>query len=150
MSVTHEKEQTLQRQIGREVEAALPGVEVLAVELTGPDRFTVYVDHADGVDHALCERVMTVLRGYLDRYAVDVSSPGFDRPVRTREHFARVEGRRVAIRTEHEIHGRRRFRGEVAEAGQRSVALVAPAGRVEIPYAEIVRGNVIDEGGSHD
>ena len=134
----------------RRLAERLPDVDVLAVELLGPERFCVFVDHAGGVDHALCERVTRLLRGYLDRYTVDVSSPGFERPVRTRDHFARVEGRRAAIRTEHEIAGRRRFRGEVAEAGQRSVALVAAAGRVEIPYEEIVRGNVIDEGGSHD
>ena len=71
-------------------------------------------------------------------------------PLRTREHFARAAGRRVAIRTEHEIQGRRRFRGEVAEAGGQAVALVGAAGRVEIPYDEIVRGNLIDEGGSHE
>ena len=39
------------------VEGALPGTEVLAVELTSPERFTVFVDHVQGVDHALCERV---------------------------------------------------------------------------------------------
>jgi len=50
------------------VESGLPGVEVLAVELLSPARFCVYVDHPAGVDHALCERVTNVLRGYLDRY----------------------------------------------------------------------------------
>ena len=40
MSTTYEKERTLQRQIGTKVESALPGVEVLAVELSSPDRFT--------------------------------------------------------------------------------------------------------------
>jgi ribosome maturation factor RimP len=150
MAQIHERERQLYDEITATLAERLPDVDVLAVELLGPERFCVFVDHAGGVDHALCERVTRLLRGYLDRYTVDVSSPGFERPVRTRDHFARVEGRRVAIRTEHEIAGRRRFRGEVAEAGQRSVALVAAAGRVEIPYAEIVRGNVIDEGGSHD
>ena len=62
MSATHEKERTLTKQIGREIEAALPGVEVLAVELQNPERFTVFVDHAEGVDHALCARVTDVLR----------------------------------------------------------------------------------------
>jgi ribosome maturation factor RimP len=142
----HERE----RQLGDEISAALgerlPEVEVLAVELRGHEHFCVFVDHPAGVDHALCERVTNALREYLDRYTVDVSSPGFDRPVRTREHFARVAGRPVALRTEHEIAGRRRFRGEVAEAGEQAVALVGAEGRIEIPYAEIVRGNVIDGG----
>ena len=50
MSTTHDKEQTLQRAIGQNVEAAVPGVEVLAVELSSDDRFTVFIDHPEGVD----------------------------------------------------------------------------------------------------
>src|ERR687883_376248 len=71
----HQKERELQREIARTVESALPGVEVLALELTGKERFCVYVDHPHGVDHALCERVSHVLRGYNDRYSIEVSSP---------------------------------------------------------------------------
>jgi ribosome maturation factor RimP len=146
MPGVHEKERQLQREIGAQLAARAPDVDVLAVELSGPERFCVYIDHSDGVDHALCERVTNVLRGYLDRYTVDVSSPGFERPLRTREHFAAASGRRVAVRTEHEIGGRRRFRGEVAEAGTEALALAVGDARVQIPYAEIVRGNLIDEG----
>ena len=75
MAATHEKERQLTREIRRKVEDALPGTEVLAVELTGPDRFTVFVDHSQGVDHALCERVTNVLRDYVREYSVEVSSP---------------------------------------------------------------------------
>ncbi|TMK92871.1 MAG: ribosome maturation factor RimP [Actinobacteria bacterium] len=140
-------ERTLQREVTQVVETGLPGVEVLAVELTSPQRFCVYVDHPGGVDHALCERVTNVLRGYLDRYSIDVSSPGFERPLRKPAHFANAVGRRVAVRTEHEISGRKRFRGQVLAAGEQGVRL-GPEGSepVLIPYEEVVRGNVIDEG----
>ena len=140
-------EKTLQREVTQQVEAGLPGVEVLAVELVSPQRFCVYVDHPSGVDHALCERVTNLLRGYLDRYSVDVSSPGLERPLRKPAHFASAVGRRVALRTEHEIAGRKRFRGEILDAGERGVKLGADGGEpVLIPYDEVVRGNVIHEG----
>ena len=142
----YDKERTLERDISGVVEEALPGVEVLAVELTGPERFTVYVDRAEGVDHALCERVTHVLRDYLRTYSVDVSSPGLERPLRKPEHFKRVVGQRVALRTEHELGGRKKFRGTVSEANGAALALdVAEGERLEIPYDEIVRGNLIDE-----
>jgi ribosome maturation factor RimP len=141
----YEKERTLAREVVQRVEGALPGVEVLAVELTGPERFCVYVDHAEGVDHALCERVTDVLRDYLRDFAVDVSSPGIQRPLRTREHFARAVGRRVSLRTSSEIEGRKRFRGEVTGARERSVTVAVDDTEVDIPYDEIVRGNLIDE-----
>lgn len=142
MSTTFEKEQTLQRQIGREVESALPGVEVLAVELSGTDRFTVFVDHADGVDHALCVRVTDVLREYLREYAIDVSSPGVERPLRKPEHFRNAVGRKVALRTPE----RKRVKGEVVTAGDSSVVVRAGDETVEIPYDQIVRGNLWNEG----
>lgn len=142
----YEKERELHREVAETVESRLDGVEVLAVELGGPERLTVYVDHPDGVDHALCARVTDVLRGYLDRYALDVSSPGVARPLRTPSHFADVVGRRVAVRTTAEVAGRTRFKGEVVEAGDDEVTLFAAGGeQVRVPYEAIARGNLIDE-----
>jgi ribosome maturation factor RimP len=143
----YEKERTLTRDVAQRVERTLPGVEVLAVELNGPERFCVYIDHAGGVDHALCERVTDVLRDYLRDYAVDVSSPGVERPVRTRDHFERAVGRRVVLRTSSEIAGRKRFRGEVTSATERNVTVEIDGTEVDIPYEAIVRGNLIDEVG---
>src|SRR5579871_4880419 len=114
-----EKEKELYREVSRTVESALPGVEVLALEITGRERFCVYVDQPGGVDHALCERVSGILRPYLERYSVEVSSPGLERPLRTREHFRNAEGRKVRIKTE----DRRVARGEVVAAGERSFQL---------------------------
>jgi len=86
MASVHDKERRLEREISGKVEQALPGVEVLAVELTGPERMTVYVDRAgEPVDIALCERVTRVLSDYLREYGIDVSSPGPERPVRRPE-----------------------------------------------------------------
>jgi ribosome maturation factor RimP len=140
-TVQQEREKQLQREVTRLVENALPGVDVLALELTGKDRFCVFVDHPTGVDHALCERVTNVLRRYLDEYSVEVSSPGRERPLRTRAHFERALGRVVRIKTD-----AGRTRGEVVAAGEKAVKLRAGAEPTEIPYDEIVRANVIDEG----
>jgi ribosome maturation factor RimP len=143
MAKPHDKERELTREIAPKVEGALPGTEVLAVELTSPERFTVYVDHVQGVDHALCERVTHLLRDYLREYSVDVSSPGLERPLRKPAHFRNVVGRRVALRTEE----RQRLRGEVVAAGERSVTVQTDAESVEIPYDAIVRGNLMEEVG---
>src|SRR2546423_15638762 len=79
----HDKEKQLNREVGQTIESGLPGVEVLAVEMSGPDRFTVYIDHPAGGDHPLCERVTDLLRPYLRQYAVDAPSPGPAPPPRT-------------------------------------------------------------------
>lgn len=145
MSTTFTKERTLQDEIAPAVEARVPGVEVLAVELLSPSRFCVYIDHADGVDHALCERVTRVLDAYREDYTVDVSSPGPERPLRRREHFADAVGARVSVRLE---GGKKnRHRGLLVGAGDDAITLDAgPAGELRIPYDAIVRANLIDEG----
>jgi ribosome maturation factor RimP len=119
---------------------------VLALELTGKERFCVFVDHAQGVDHALCVRVTEALRDYLDSYSVEVSSPGFERPLRTKEHFKRAVGQAVRVKTE-----TGRARGVVVSAGEKSVQIENGTGSeqhspVEISYDAIVRANLIDEG----
>ena len=140
MAATHEKERQLTREIAPKIEVAIPGTEVLAVELTSPERFTVFVDHVQGVDHALCQRVTSVLSEYLREYSVDVSSPGLERPLRTPSHFRNVVGRRVALRTKE----RNRLRGEVVAADEGKVTVKTDAdSSVDIPYEAIVRGNLI-------
>ena len=141
MPNVHDTERKLQREVTQRVESGLPGVEVLAVELSGSEHFTVFVDHPQGVDHQLCQRVTDVLREYLREYAIDVSSPGIERPVRTASHFRNAVGRRVALRT-----AERRVRGQVLEAGDRAVKVGVDGSELDIPYEAIVRGNLIDEG----
>jgi len=144
MSTTFAKERTLQEEIAPAVESRVPGVEVLAIELPSPNRLRVYIDHEDGVDHALCERVTYVLDGYRSEYAIEVSSPGPDRPLRRPEHFADVVGARVSVRAD----GRKnRYRGVLTDAGDGTITLDSgDAGEVHIPYEAIVRANLIDEG----
>jgi len=145
MATTYEREKKLQREIAPRVERDLPGVEVLAVELANPERFVVYVDHPEGVDHALCARVTDLLRDYLREYTVDVSSPGVERPLRTQAHFARAVGHRVSLRTSEPVQGRSRFKGELREAGAETVRVGIDGADVDIPYEAVVRANLIDE-----
>jgi ribosome maturation factor RimP len=143
MTNLYDKERSLYREVTSRVERSLPGVEVLALELSGPERMTVFVDHPQGVDHELCERVTDALRDYLKNYAIDVSSPGSERPLRRRPHFERVVGRTVSVRTE----DKKRVRGQVVLAGERTLRVETSKGDpVEIPYDSIVRGNLIEEG----
>jgi ribosome maturation factor RimP len=146
MAGVQNKEKELTDEVSRLVEKALPGTEVLAVELVSPTRFCVFVDHPAGVDHALCQRVTDVLRGYLARYTVDVSSPGLERPLRKAAHFRGAVGRRVALRTASAIGGRNRFRGRVVAVEDETVRVATESEEFVIPYEDLVRGNLIDEG----
>jgi ribosome maturation factor RimP len=143
MQEVHTKERQLEQEVGSRIEERFPSTQVLAVELLGPDRFCVYIDDPQGVDHALCERVTRELDDYRREYTIDVSSPGPERPLRKPEHFAEAVGRRVRLKTA----SRQKVRGEVLAADDEAVRVGAESGdAIEIPYEEIVRGNLIDEG----
>jgi ribosome maturation factor RimP len=87
--------------------------------------------------------VTEALWSYLDTHSVEVSSPGFERPLRTKQHFERAVGQAVRVKTE-----TGRARGEVVSAGEKSVQIQNGdnEGPVEISYDAIVRANLIDEG----
>jgi ribosome maturation factor RimP len=147
MTSVYEKERVLFREVAERIERGIPGTEVLAVEMTGPEALCVYIDHPQGVDHALCERVTLLLDTYRRDYGIDVSSPGTERPLRKPAHFRRALGRRVSVRTAYEIGGRKRFRGQLLAATDEGISLGAQSGEAtEIPYEAIVRGNLIDGG----
>lgn len=134
---------------------ALPAVEVLACEQLGRDRLRVTIDHPDGVDLDLCERVTHELSDLLTRYGLEVSSPGPERPLSKPDHFRRFLGRRARVRTREPRDGHRSFTGELVGASDAEVTVAAGTGIVTIPYADIVRGNLLDgspdaDGGSTD
>jgi ribosome maturation factor RimP len=139
------REKALAREITPIVEGGIAGVDVLAIELVSPSRFCVFVDHPQGVDHALCARVTHLLERWRSEYSIDVSSPGPNRPLRKPSHFAHAVGNVVALRTAKEIHGETRFRGELTAATVGGVTVTTAVGSLEIPYEAIVRANVIDD-----
>lgn len=146
MAGTLERERELTSAITSVVESSLPGVEVLAVEVLSPSRFCVYIDRDGGVGFDVCEAVTGLLGAYREKWTIDVSSPGPERPLRRPEHFAAAVGRRVQLRTEREICGRTRFSGVLTDSTSDAVTLDHNETRYEIPVGVIARANLIDEG----
>ena len=85
--------------IQADIEARLsesePDVEVLLAEVVGGRLVRLFIDHPDGVTLDLCERVTNRLPEVREKYALEVSSPGADRPLTKPEHFRRYLGRRA-------------------------------------------------------
>jgi ribosome maturation factor RimP len=124
--------------------ATEPEVEVLLAEQVGAERVRLFIDHPDGVDLALCERVTGHLRDLLQDYALEVSSPGPDRPLAKPEHFRRYVGRRVRVRTRTPLDGAKSFSGELVEAADDAVSVAADEGIVRIPFADIHKSNLLE------
>ncbi|MGZ5336973.1 MAG: ribosome maturation factor RimP [Solirubrobacterales bacterium] len=137
--------QQLQQQIETRLAEAEPSVELLALERAGNERLRLFIDHPGGVDLGLCERVTGHLRDLLGEWALEVSSPGPERPLTKPEHFRRVLGRKVRVRTREEIGGQRSFTGTLTGADDEQLSVEAGEGAVTIPLAEVRRSNLIPE-----
>jgi ribosome maturation factor RimP len=156
---------TLQGDIEARLEHTEPEVEVVLAEVVGGRRLRVFIDHPEGVDLALCERVTHELNDLRERYSLEVSSPGAERPLTKPAHFRRFVGRRARVRTRHprvvgagpaggvrgdvDEHAATRsvasFTGELVGASDEEVTLAAEGGVIAIPYSEIRRSNLVRE-----
>ena len=80
-----------------------------------------------------------------ERYALEVSSPGPERPLSKPDHFRRFLGSRARVRTRGDHDGRRSFTGELLDAGDDGVTVAAETGVVSIAYADIQRSNLLGD-----
>jgi ribosome maturation factor RimP len=135
----------LQGQIEQKLSDLDSRIELIALDQPAAETLRLYIDHPDGVDLALCERVTDHLRGLLESWSLEVSSPGADRPLTKPEHFHRFMGRRVRVRTREAIEGQRSFTGTLTGADEGGVRIKAGEGEVEIPLSRIRRSNLIPE-----
>ena len=133
-----------QEYIEERLAQAEPDVEVLLVEQVSGGKVRLFIDHPEGVDLALCERVTDHLRELLADYALEVSSPGPERPLTKPQHFRRYVGRRARVRTREDHGGRKTFTGELVGASDSEVTVAADTGVVAIPYDDINRSNLLE------
>ena len=155
----------LQEEIEQRLADAEPRIEVLLAEVLGEGTLRVFIDHPDGVTLSLCERVSALLADMRDRYTLEVSSPGSERPLSKPDHFRRYIGRRarVRVRAPQPVAGhaedrtcakagdtgswphRRSYTGELVGASESEITLAAEGGILAIPYSDIRRCNLVEE-----
>jgi ribosome maturation factor RimP len=148
----------LQTEIETRLADSEPEIEVLLAEVLGGRCLRVFIDHPQGVTLEMCERVTMLLTDLRERYSLEVSSPGSERPLTKPAHFRRFVGRRARVRTRHARPSVQRdeqrsgsprpvrsFTGELVGASEDEVTLAADGGVIAIPYSEIRRSNLIEE-----
>jgi ribosome maturation factor RimP len=141
-----EKElERIQESIESRLRDSQPDVELLALERPAAERLRLVIDREQGVDLELCETVTRLLPELNEEWALEVASPGPERPLTKPEHFRRYIGRRVRVRTREDVGGQRSFTGLLAEADQDSVSVDSGDGPVSIPLAAVRRSNLLPE-----
>jgi ribosome maturation factor RimP len=129
------------------------GFELVDVELAGQghrNTLRVYIDGPRGVTVDDCADVSRQLSAILDvedpipgSYALEVSSPGLDRPLVTAEDFRRFRGEEVKLKTTDAISGRRNFKGRLVEANDDGIVIEVDGQRFELAYGGIERARLV-------
>jgi ribosome maturation factor RimP len=145
-----------------EPEVAALGCELVELEFhphRGGGLLRLYIDRTDGATAGVtvedCEAVSRRVSATLDvadpiagDYTLEVSSPGFDRPLRTRAHFARFTGGRVKVESLVPRAGRRRWTGTLVAVGEAGVTLEVDGQPVELALNEIKTARLVPEFGT--
>jgi ribosome maturation factor RimP len=134
----------IQSQIEARLAETAPDVEVLLAEVSG-ETVRLFIDHPEGVTLEVCERVTLLLVEVRESYALEVSSPGTQRPLSKPAHFRRFLGQRARVRTRDARDGHKTFTGELVGASDIEVTIAAESGVVAIPYDAITRSNLVEE-----
>jgi len=136
-------------------------VESLGYELVGVELFNrsksgqllrVYIDQEKGITLDNCSHVSHQLSGVLDvedpihgHYDLEVSSPGLDRPLFTKEHFERFRGHKARLKMRSKIEGRRKFVGELSGVEGDSVLIRDDDVVYRLPLYEIDTARLVPE-----
>jgi ribosome maturation factor RimP len=132
------------------------GYELVGVQLQGRGAagmlLRVYIDHADGITLDDCAAVSHQLSGALDvedpireRYTLEVSSPGLDRPLFSVADFDRFAGHRAKVRLARLVDGRRNFSGTLRGASSGLVCIEVDGRVLELAHADIESARLVPE-----
>ena len=135
------------------------GLEVFDVQLSGSGRartVRVIVDRDGGVDldaiTAASEHVQPALDALddLGPYALEVSSPGLERPLRRPEHFRRAVGETVSVKVRDADGEVRRLRGDLVSTDESGVTVAAAdtnSGE-HVDFDQIIKARTVFEWGA--
>nr|WP_320166728.1 ribosome maturation factor RimP [uncultured Methylophaga sp.] len=142
-------------QIEQLVESSIEtlGYELVGIEYIqgGPDPILrIYIDAEQGIGIEDCERVSHQVSGILDveepirsAYVLEVSSPGFDRPLFKARDFERFKGTEAKITMKLPVAGRRNFKG-VLEGFSDGEILIEVDGEVyALPLAKLAKARLV-------
>jgi ribosome maturation factor RimP len=129
------------------------GMELVHVQYLARHRsplLRVYIDKPGGVTLEDCQTVSRQASVLLDvedlisdRYVLEVSSPGLDRPLFRVEDYLRFSGREVRLFTREKIDSRRRFTGRIQDLRDGVVQLSCEDKTYRIPFGLITKANLV-------
>jgi ribosome maturation factor RimP len=125
-------------------------VDAIVGKFEGRLLVEILIDHENGITTEDCARCHETVNNWFDAqdpidgpYALQVSSPGLDRPLRKPEHFARFAGKPVRMKVREADGSHRRVRGRLGGLVEQSVQVATEdEGELLIPLSDIVEARL--------
>lgn len=95
------------------------GYELVRIKHIGDDIIQIMIDSENGVNITDCTKVTKLINPILsvaeisDKYNLEVSSPGLDRPLIKPTHFIKFIGNTIKLNCFNLIDGQKKFMGEL-------------------------------------
>lgn len=118
---------------------ANPTLQVMIDKLDGT---AITVDDCAIVSHALSD-MLDAKDPIENRYSLEVSSPGVDRPLTKLTHFEHYIGYDVKIETEEKVESRKRFKGKITNIVDNNIILTAEDKEYTIPFTAINKAKLV-------
>jgi ribosome maturation factor RimP len=136
-------------------------VEALGYELVGVEYLSrpkaghllrVYIDSEHGIGLSDCEKVSHQVSGLLDvenpirgDYALEVSSPGLDRPLFEKAHFQRFVGQVARVKLNAALNGRSNYKGTILEVDGDDVVMLVEGESVRLPLSQVSSARLVPQ-----
>ena len=115
----------------------------LQIMIERKDRENIVVDDCAAVSRAV-SALMDEKDPIADRYNLEVSSPGLDRPLTALENFVRFAGFEAKIETDTEVEKRKRFKGRILRVDEQDNIILAMDGEeYAIPYDAVAKAKLL-------
>ena len=118
-------------------------VEIVDLDYSG-GVLKVVIDQPDGLESGVLVEVTKAISRMIDaedpipsRFTLEVTSPGVERPLKTPAHFKRAVGETVAVKTNPDVEGDRRFEGDLVDADDHGITVATDGGDRTVRYGEI-------------
>lgn len=133
------------------------GCELIGCELTQQGRrmvFRIFIDKENGVTIDDCSKVSNQINAMFNvedpmqgEYALEVSSPGIDRPLFVIEHYRKYVGKKVKIRLYSAINQRRQYSGVLVRIEGEDIYLLMDdsSQEVKLPFSAIDKAHLVGE-----
>ena len=112
----------------------------------------IYIDKQGGISLDDCELVSKEVSAWLDvedplqgSYSLEISSPGIPRPLLSKEHYSRYQGKQITLQLRQPVNGSRKLEAKIVSVGKTSVELDVGDTTINVAFSEILKANLIGE-----